>query len=190
MKVIFDRIRDMLSIKIAAKRVLKNIGDSTLYLMDRNSKLPRELNRIVFVCKGNICRSAFAEYLMNSKTKRKPMIVDSCGLNVETKSPPPTEALKAAKMFGLNLEGHLSKRLEDCCIEDADLIFAMEYWQYKKLVQLFPDKQSSIRLLRDISPFPANLLCNIYDPYGHCDSEFRRCFMQIEAAIDNLVRKI
>jgi protein-tyrosine phosphatase len=95
-----------------------------------------------------------------------------------------------ATKFGLDLEGHLSKGWEACEFEDADLILPMEFWQYRKLVEFFPHKKLNIRLLRDFSPFPENLLCNINDPFGQSEEIFEKCFRQIKRAIQALNARI
>lgn len=138
---------------------------------------------------GNICRSAFAEYLMKSEAEKKFLPVESiesCGLSAGTGASSPAEAIETAKKFGLDLKNHLSRNWEFSGLEKADLIFAMEYWQYKKLVEYFPQKRGSIRLLREFDDFPRNLLCNIDDPFGQNLEVFERCFRQIERAIKNL----
>jgi protein-tyrosine phosphatase len=104
-------------------------------------------------------------------------------LVVEVRSPSPHEAVRAAGKIGLDLSSHLSKGIGCCDIENADLILAMEYWQYRKLVQMFPQKSGKIKLLREFTPFPENLLCNIYDPFGLSQRHFEQCFAQIQRSI-------
>ena len=142
--------------------------------------------KIVFVCKGNICRSAFAEYLMKAHAKGTSLSIESCGLSADIRTPTPFEAKIAAKMFGLDMEGHMSRGWECCDFENADLILPMEFWQYRKLIGLFPQKKANIRLLREFAPFPENLLCNIDDPFGKSEEKFEKCFKQIKRSIANI----
>lgn len=169
---------------------LKNIYESTLYCYAKGSKVVLSPKKIVFVCKGNICRSVFAEYFMKTETKGKSLVIESCGLNVEKRVYAPFETKKVAKKFGLDLEGHLSKGLETCELEDADLILAMEFWQYRKLVELFPHKKEKIALLLEFAPFPENLLCNINDPFGQSEEVFEKCFRKITRSIQAMNARI
>lgn len=173
-------------IKRATKVILQNVRDSTLYSFCRSNKPLQHVRRVVFVCKGNICRSTFAEYWMKSVTRGMPLIIESCGLDAHARTPSPAEAITTARMLGVDLEGHLAKGVEGCDIANADLILAMEFWQYKKLVVLFPNQRENIRLLREFAPFPERLLCNISDPYGQSQTEFRKCFKQIERSVANI----
>jgi protein-tyrosine phosphatase len=172
--------------KIEIKRLLKNARDSIFYSFYHKKHSPRYIRRIVFVCKGNICRSAFAEHLMRAESKNRSISIESGGLNVDPTTKPPNEAVATATNLGVDLDGHLPKGLEHCDVENADLILAMELWQLKKLRQLYPKKLDHIMLLREFTSFPENLLCNIDDPYGQGEKTFRRCFMQIGRAVRNL----
>ena len=183
MYMIVDKAKE---IKKACKFFLKSICESVLYYSIRSKGIIRPLEKIVFVCKGNICRSAFAEHLMKAEKKSKLLSIESCGLNVDVRTPAPFEAKITAKKFGLDMEGHLSKGWECCELENADLVLAMEFWQYRKLVELFPDKRQNIKLLREFAPFPENILCNINDPFGKSEEKFEKCFRQIERSIANI----
>jgi protein-tyrosine phosphatase len=176
--------------KRQSRLFLKNLYESVLYGFSRRLRVAASPKKIVFVCKGNICRSAFAEYLLRSETKGKLLSIDSCGLDVNMRASSPWEALNAAKKFGLDLEDHLSKGWENCDLENADMILAMEFWQYKKLVEYFPYKKENIRLLREFTSFPENMLCNIYDPFGQSEKKFEKCFLQIKRSIDNINARV
>jgi protein-tyrosine phosphatase len=119
---------------------------------------------------------------MNSKS----LSIESCGLDAEGGTPSPVEAIVAARRFGLELEKHLSKDFKNCDFENTDLILAMEFWQYRKLIALFPSKKNNIGLLRGFAPFPENLLCNIDDPFGESQDYFHKCFSQIERSVDRI----
>ena len=89
-------------------------------------------------------------------------------------------------MFEVDLENHLSKGWMECDLICADMILAMEFWQYKMLIEYFPDKINNIKLLREFTQFPENILCNIYDPFDQGEDAFVKCFYQIKRAILNL----
>lgn len=178
-------------IKRDVKLLLRNIYESVLYRFARSRRASGHTRRVVFVCMGNICRSAFAEYLMRSITKDNVVLtIESCGLNVDVRTQSPHEAIITAKMFGLDLERHLSKGLECCDLENADLILAMEFWQYRKLVELYPYKKKYIKLLREYAPFPENVLCNINDPFGQSAKKFEKCFKQIKRSLCSIKVRI
>lgn len=166
------------------------ILESILYRIVRRRNVVITPRKIVFVCTGNICRSAFAEKLLKEGTDDRFPTIESCGLDVEVRSPSPYEAVLAADKIGLDLRNHLSKGTKCCDLEGADLILAMEYWQYCKLVESFPNKRRQIKLLREFAPFPENILCNIADPFGHNERAFEKCFAQIRRSISAIKKPI
>ena len=176
----FEKMR---AVKKKVHLLYRNIFESIAYRIVRKRSVVRTPKKIVFVCTGNICRSAFAEKLLKAGTEDSFPAIESCGLEVKVRSPPPFEAVRAADKIGLDLKNHLSKGIECCDLESADLILAMEYWHYCKLVEFFPHKRRHIKLLREFAPFPENLLCNIDDPFGHNERAFEKCFEQIRRSV-------
>lgn len=114
------------------------------------------------------------------------MLKESCGLKFEIREPSPVEERSTAKMFGLDFEGHLPKGRENCDLAKTDLILAMESCQFRGLIELFSNKRRNIRLLREYSPFPEKLLCNINDPFGQYENVFEKCSKQIERSVVNI----
>lgn len=186
--MIGDALKNMVPkpLKRLLKQALQSAGDSLRYRLARQPVDSGSRRHVIFVCKGNICRSAFAEYYLKQELPGGRHRIESCGLDVEQGLFSPHEALCVAKEFELDLESHRSKGLASCNLHDADLILPMEFRQYLLLRGMFPGKQSKIRLLRDFAPWPDRLLCNIYDPYGAGEDEYRRCFKRIQRAVDGL----
>jgi len=70
------------------------------------------------------------------------------------------------------------------------LIVAMEYPQLQQLGIMYPEHMRKTVLLREFAPFPHNMDCNIYDPYGQGQEEFDRCFSLMEKALKGLMARI
>lgn len=175
-------------LKRVLRRSLQNACESVRYRCFRKSFDNGSRLHVIFVCKGNICRSAFAEHYLRREVPEGAHKIESCGLDVDQGLFSPPEAVCIAKEFGLNLELHQSKGLAACDVHNADLILPMEFRQYLRLRAMFPREQRKIRLLRDFAPWPDRLLCNIEDPYGSNENEFRRCFKRLQRALDGLKR--
>ena len=182
-------------VKCAMKRFAQNVIDSVHYYLVSGRFLcggmppafGKKTARIVFVCKGNICRSAFAEARLRQLFGAAGSIhIDSGGIAVDQGDVPPLDSGLVAEHFSCSLAGRRSKGLAACNIADADLIFPMEYGQYRRLVHRYPEKKESIILLRSLAPFPYCLFCNISDPYGLGVAEFRRVY----GLIDQTLRRI
>ena len=140
------------------------------------------VDRLVFVCKGNICRSVYAEAVARS------LGVDavSCGLDTIENAPANKEAMLSAKALGYDLEGHNTKPVMYLVLKKSDLLVTMEPWQCKYLAQhLFRAHHCTLLGLwtRPVSP-------HIQDPYGSTTYYFDRCFKDIQHAVKVLAGKI
>jgi protein-tyrosine phosphatase len=173
------------SFKRSLKHSMRNVRDSAQFRFSGGFPEPRAITHVIFVCKGNICRSAFAEHYFRSKVAKN-LKIESCGLDVDQGFFPPEEAVLAAARLGIDLGPHYSKGIAACDIKNADLILAMEVDQYRRLVEKFPEKRKCIGLLRNYVAGPSGLLCNIQDPYGQPLQTFETCYRLMQKALDRL----
>lgn len=172
------------------KRDLRSAWESPLYKLSRCRVSAGKIRHIVFVCKGNICRSAFAENYLASILPLDTLVIESCGLEVDQAVLSPPEAVNAAGKLGINLSSHLSRGFENCDLQNADLIVPMEYTHMNQLINAHPEYKIKLKLLRDFAPFPSNLSCNIYDPFGQGPNEYDRCFKLMRKALNGLAYSI
>jgi protein-tyrosine phosphatase len=140
------------------------------------------VNRLVFVCKGNICRSAYAEAVTHSLG----LEAISFGLDTIDNVPANVNAIKTAESMGLDLMAHKTTTVKIVELEANDLLIAMEPWQCERLGELF-DQQYQCTLL-GLWLTPA--LPYIYDPYGMSQSYFDTCFKRIQQGVQILVERL
>jgi protein-tyrosine phosphatase len=171
--------------KRKARRFLQNMIDSPVYLLSRHRFIDQNIRHIVFVCKGNICRSAFAENYLKYFIKEN-IRIESGGLDVDQGNFSPVDAIAVSRKFKVDLSRHHSKGLSFCDLQNADLILPMEFAQYLRLIAIYPEYKEKTRLLRDFAPWPERFFCNIFDPFGHGQDEFHLCFRQMQRALDGL----
>lgn len=154
---------------------------------------PPEPQSALFVCKGNICRSPFAEYFA-SKLEREGAFsrikFGSAGLHVRKPLPAPEHAICVARQFGIDLENHRSQPISLNLVESYDMILAMEVWQYAELRSSFPLHHEKMFLLPLLDPDGVSeekgyATFNIRDPYGGEPSAFEKCFERISRCVRN-----
>jgi protein-tyrosine phosphatase len=164
----------------------------------RMSAIPGKPRSLLFVCKGNICRSPFAEHLA-SKLQREGMISGltfaSAGLHVRQPTPSPKQAVQVARRFGVDLENHWSQAISLELVESFDMIIAMEAWQHAALQSAFRQHQSKLFLLPLLDPNGIGkewgyAAFNIPDPYGGSASAFENCFERINVDLKRLFATI
>jgi protein-tyrosine phosphatase len=180
-------------LKRNCKIFIRNIIDSLKYytgsensFFSNSTLLNKKLSRVIFVCKGNVCRSAFAEYRLKFLLDQDKVHIDSCGIDADQGQFPPQDSVSVAAEFSCSVAERRAKKLDECDIDSADLILPMEYWQYERLLQLYPAKKANIVLLRSFAPFPYCLFCNIADPYGWGKKEFRRSYRLVDQALGRI----
>ncbi len=141
-----------------------------------------DVNRLVFVCKGNICRSAYAEVL----ARQAGLEAISFGLQTVDNAPANKDAIRIASELDIDLKQHLTTTVTNVELKPGDLLVAMEPWQLKELTGLFADRYQYTLLGLWIKPE----LPHLQDPYAMSDAYFKTCFQHIRRAINTLSGKI
>ena len=92
----------------------------------------RRARRVLFVCKGNICRSPFAHHLAE-RVSPSHLAIASCGYHPEPGRRCPAEAVRVADEMGIDLRPHRSQVLSVRMLHDADVIFVFDQDNYLAL---------------------------------------------------------
>ena len=150
-------------------------------LQDYTQLRPAPVRRLVFVCRGNICRSAYA----HRRALALSLPSASLGLSAATGAGVPPEALDAAAELGTDLSGHRATDLSDFAILPGDLLLAMETRQARALQRRLADRPSAgddaqVALLGHWAR-PRRL--HLHDPFRLRPEYFRRCFAAIDGAL-------
>jgi protein-tyrosine phosphatase len=163
-------------------RTLENyVADRYVAWLASAPELPAPA-RLVFVCRGNICRSAFAEAYLR---KASPTLdVVSAGLETDPGTPPPGEACRAARALGVDLEGHRSRSLPALEQHAGDVFFVMEPWQARAAV-LGPARDAGRAHLLALWLRPPRAA--IADPLGGPPEAYDRCFRSVMAAAERIL---
>lgn len=182
-------------IKLFIKNIVSSIYWSLYGKSIRNPKIPSHVKSILFICKGNICRSPFAEiFSKHNISISNQYLFSSAGIYVESPQVPPVEAVIAANDFGIDLQGHTSKSINYRMIESFDLIVAMEVWQFKYLNKLFAEFREKIFLLplfdKNTELLSNYSIYNLKDPYGKNQDEYNKCFYRIKCCVEGLIKDI
>jgi protein-tyrosine phosphatase len=132
--------------------------------------------RLVFVCKGNICRSPYGAM------KARSLGVDavSCGLEAIDDAAANSDAMRNAAQRQLDLSGHRSRELRTSEIRASDLVLFFEPQHliaYRKIAGGRPAAASLLGLwAKPQRPY-------ISDPYGKSDRYFQECFSVIVSGV-------
>jgi protein-tyrosine phosphatase len=140
---------------------------------------PAQTKRLVFVCLGNINRSAFAE------AAARGLGANTCsiGLSTSTGAPAFRTAVEIAPEFGLDLREHKATDILDYVFEPGDLLLVMEIRHAHRLVARGIPAESIALLGHWASPRRIHL----HDPHTLSDAYFRTCFTLIRSAVEGVV---
>lgn len=141
-----------------------------------------EIDRLVFVCKGNVCRSAYAEAVARSLG----INAISCGISTILDAPAYADAVEIAGKRGVDLKQHKTTPIMYVVLRKKDLLVAMEPWQAESLNRNL--KRSHYITLLGLWLLP--LRPHIHDPYGFSASYFDNCFEYIEKSVYEITKKI
>ena len=140
-----------------------------------------KVTRLVFVCKGNICRSPYAEM----KVRSLGLDAISVGLSTIEGSPANANAIESASYRSIKLDDHRARLANSINITKSDLVICMEPLQLNQ----FSEINSIDCQLTLLGLFASRKKPVILDPYGRPGSYFDDCFQQIDFALHNLLAK-
>src|SRR5688572_517050 len=127
------------------------------------------VQRLVYVCKGNICRSAYAE----AKTRSMGLNAASFGLSADPSSRADPTAVRIARGMSLDLLTHRVRTLSQLHLQSGDLLVAMEPWQARAVLQsLSSESGPQVTLLGLWANRPRP---HIEDPYGLSEGYYLSC---------------
>ncbi|WP_442915206.1 arsenate reductase/protein-tyrosine-phosphatase family protein [Marinobacter sp. SS21] len=137
------------------------------------------IQRIVFVCMGNICRSPLAEAYATSFG----IEAESCGISCQEGFKADPRAIAYGKSLGVGLESHRTRSLQNFEFRPGDLVVGME-----------PAHLTALRkmALPGVSIGLAGLWCRrkiayIHDPYNCSKGYFSHCESLIVDSVGRLL---
>lgn len=160
--------------------------------------MPANPRSVLFVCKGNICRSPFAERVAQRIAVERgsgQMVFGSAGVRVSCPESSPEDAVRAAARFGLDLKSHRSQPLTPQLSKAWDMIIVMEVWQLEAIRKVELGIRDRVFLLASMEEPRAQAAVgytamNIEDPYGGSDSAYDLCFNRIQRSVSGLLERL
>lgn len=141
-------------------------------------------SRVLFICSGNICRSAYAALVFQRLLKQTPHHTQICSagtLRISGRMAAPL-MIKAAEAWEDDLSTHRSSPLSRPLLQAADLIFIMSPEHEHACLSLDPQCRPKICYLSHWLEPPS---LEIPDPMGQPYEAYQRASKQINEALNH-----
>lgn len=144
----------------------------------------QDVDRLVFICAGNICRSPFAEVV----AEKVGIQAVSCGLATRGGDLADSRALEVSSNLGYDMTGHTSQQFSSQCLRSTDLLLCMEPSHLVSIdAQIGESVSAQIALL---GSYHTPAYPYIPDPYGKPAEYFQRCFKWIEQSVRHVASRL
>jgi len=150
---------------------------------------------IMFICTGNICRSAMAHRLLEKKLKdekRDDIRVFSCGIYAETGDGSTNEAINIMKNYDVDLTVHKATNIRNSSIRDMDLILCATNSHKLSVLNMYPELEGKVYTLKEYVGYDKvyHKKIDLDDPWGYGEDVYRFCASEINECLDLLLKKI
>lgn len=182
----FDYINNNYGRKIG---FLKFIASGFYYYMGGYRSLLNvdwsKVKRLVFVCHGNICRSAYA----HAYAAHLGLLSESAGICAESQRKADTMAITMASYRSIDLTSHKTTHIKDFLRNEGDLFLCMEPSQAKYMLRMIEacGTNQQVTLLGlwadEKRPF-------LQDPFGLTHQYWQKCLDIIDSAMTRIHLKL
>lgn len=167
-----ELIRSLINDRYGSRRgLLKHFAFATHDRLGRFRRYKqidwKRVDRVIFICQGNICRSPLAEYVARAEGAT----TESFGLGCDDHYPADPRAIRFGTALGLDLDAHRSRNIAAYDPRPEDLLIVMEPMHLPGAVASSQGiAQVTLAGLWLSVPRPY-----IHDPYSSGDTFFERC---------------
>lgn len=147
------------------------------------------MKNVMFVCTGNICRSAMAEkyfnYKINEKKLEEKYRAISSGTSAINGQSSTENAIEVMKKYGVDLSNHMAIHMKDADMQNVEYIFAMTKAHRDIVLSIYPELEKKTYILKEFIGILDYV--DIDDPWGWDYTVYENCAKEIVAVVDKLL---
>ena len=145
--------------------------------------------QILFLCYGNINRSALAHVIAEQSLETTGIKFFSAGFHTPDNRPADPNMVKISAENGVDLANCRSTTISEDLVNQADIILAMEIQHLERLTSTYPSAKNKGFLLGTLT-VNESFDTEIKDPYGQDSSIFQEIFQRIRLSINELSKYV
>lgn len=151
------------------------------------------MKKIMYICTGNICRSAMAhgymQHIVNNSDKKNDYLISSCGIYAMTGDKATKNAIQAMREYNVDLENHRATNIRDIDIENYDVILCMTTLHKINVLSMYPKLEGKVFTLKEFVDSSTKYK-DIDDPWGLDLKVYRECAEEIVENVDKTLKKL
>ena len=151
------------------------------------------MNRILFVCLGNICRSPMAEGILRHKAEKYglKLKIDSVGTGSwHAGENPDKRATKTAKDRGIDISKLIARQITEDDFENFDMIYVADAEVYDGVVDLALNREHKLKVDYIMNLVHPDLNMPVPDPYFGGIDGFEKVFDMLDKACETIILKV
>lgn len=151
--------------------------------------------KIMFICTGNICRSAMAEKLFSKKILDngiKDVEAYSCGIYAQDGDTPTWEAKRVMKdEYDIDMVEHRATNIRNSKIKNMNLILCATQNHKIAVLEMYPDLKEKVFTMKEYVNYNREYhnSVDIKDPWGYDIETYRSCLSEINECLELLISK-
>ena len=152
--------------------------------------------KIMFICTGNICRSAMAQWLLKQKLDNKEIKnveVYSCGVYAQDGDIPTWEAKRVMMdEYSIDMSKHRATNIVNSNIKEMDLILCATSRHKRDVLRIYPELEGKVFTMKEYVGYDREYhdKIDIKDPWGYDIETYRSCIAEIDECLELLIKKV
>ena len=148
------------------------------------------MNKVLFVCLGNICRSPAGEAVLKSMTNESDFYIDSAGTNGFHDGEKADHRMReAASRRGIDITS-ISRQVKPEDLEEFDYILTMDNSNYANTVKLNPKYEAKVHKFCQYLDDEFINYSEVPDPYFGGDAGFELVLDLLENGCRNFLKQM